>query len=230
MAAQPTPAHPATMEAQLKAQANPAIPTSAAAAPDSPLPAPIFTTARLVVRPLHPQDAPSMSHNANNLAVTKYMSLAFPSPYTLDSATTWISMNLTPPILNWGICLSSSPTTIIGGCGLKPGTDVQGHGAEVGFWIGEAFWGQGLVTEMLEGFVRWFFESEESRLASTEGGRWTRLWGGVFEGNAGSMRCFEKCGFAKEGVLRGAVEKDGRASDLHLFGLLKEEWEERVRR
>lgn len=139
-------------------------------------------------------------------------------------------MNLTPPILNWGICLSSSPATIIGGCGLKPGIDVQSHSAEVGFWIGEELWGQGLVTEMLDGFVRWCFESEESKLAGTEGGRWTRLWGWVIQGNVGSVRCFEKCGFVKEGVLRGAVEKNGQASDVDVFGLLKGEWKERERR
>lgn len=82
------------------------------------------------------------------------------------------------------------------------------------------------MTELLEGIVRWCFESEESKLAGREGGRWTRLWGWVFEENKGSMRCFEKCRFVQEGVLRGAVEKGGKTSDLYVFGLLKGEWEE----
>ncbi|KAF3053454.1 hypothetical protein E8E11_008349 [Didymella keratinophila] len=175
MAAQPTPAHPITMEAQVEAQASPQI-------ADSPLPSPIFTTPRLLVRPLHPQDASSMSLAANNPKVTSYMSLGFPSPYTLDTAHGWISMNVTPPILNWAICLSSAPETVIGGCGLKPGVDVQTHCAEVGYWIGEEHWGKGLITEMLGALTQWVFTAEESKMAG-EGRRWTRLWGGIFEGN-----------------------------------------------
>ncbi|KAF2630101.1 acyl-CoA N-acyltransferase [Macroventuria anomochaeta] len=226
MAAQPTPAHPAAMEAQVAAQANSAV--STATTSDPPIPKPIFTTSRLIVRQLHPQDAPSMSHHANNPKITEFMSLGFPSPYTLEAANGWINMNLTPPIYNWGISLRTSPSTIIGGCGLKPGVDVQTHAAEVGYWIGEEFWGRGLVTEMLAGLTRWVFEAEESLLAGKEGGkRWTRLWGGVFEGNKGSIRCFEKCGYKQEGVLRGAVEKNGGASDLVVFGLVKGEWEEK---
>ena len=104
------------------------------------------------------------------------------------------------------------------------------HAAEIGYWIGEEFWGRGLVTEVLVALAEWCFASEESRLAGKGAGRrWTRLWGGVFEGNKASMRCFEKCGFAREGVLRGAVEKNGEASDLYVFGLLKGDWEERRR-
>jgi RimJ/RimL family protein N-acetyltransferase len=168
-----------------------------------------------------------MSHHANNPSIAKYMSLSFPSPYTLESATGWIDMNLAPPLYNWGICLSTDPKSIIGGCGLKPGGDVQSHTAEVGFWIGQEFWGKGLVSEMLEELTEWVFTAEESKLAGKErDGRWTRLFGTVFQENKGSMRCFEKCGYAHEGVLKGAVEKNGVVSDLYVFGLVKGDWEE----
>ncbi|KAF9701649.1 hypothetical protein EKO04_000732 [Ascochyta lentis] len=220
--AQPTPAHPATMQAQLATQSNPTIPTATTAT--SPIPQPIFTTPRLLVRPLHPQDAPSMAQHGNNLNVTKYMSLGFPSPYTLESAQGWITMNQTAPIYNWGICLASAPETVIGGIGMKPGADVQGHAAEAGFWIGEAFWGKGLTSEVLAALTEWCFTAEEAKLA-VGGRRWSRLFGTVFAGNVGSMRCFEKCGYGKEGVLKGAVEKNGAASDLHVFGLVKGDWE-----
>jgi ribosomal-protein-alanine N-acetyltransferase len=213
------------MSAQVSAQASPQTTTAATSAP--PLPAPIFTTPRLFVRPLHAQDAPSMSRAANNPKIAEYMSLNFPSPYTLESASTWIDMNRAPPFLNWAICLSASPEIVIGGCGLKPGDNIYTHAAEIGYWIAEEHWGKGLVTEVLRGLVEWMFTAPESMLAGEEKRRWTRLWGGVFEGNKASMRCFEKNGFVKEGVLRGAVEKHGKASDLVVFGLLKDEWEER---
>lgn len=139
-------------------------------------------------------------------------------------------MNATPPIYNWGICLRATPSTVIGGCGLKPGVDVQAHGAEIGFWIGQEFWGKGYMTEVLGGLVEWMFSARESAIAGPKADqRWTRVWAGVFAGNEGSARCFEKKGFVKEGVLRGAVEKGGVSSDLLVFGLLKGEWEERRR-
>lgn len=213
------------MSAQISEQAS--LQPTTAAPMLSPLPTPIFTTPRLLIRSLHPQDAPSMAHAADNPKVTEYMSLGFPSPYTLDAAAFWINMNLAPPIVNWAICLASSPETVIGGLGLKPGIDVQTHCAEVGYWIGEEHWGMGLVTECLAGLTKWVFTAPESKLAGAEGRRWTRLWGGVFAGNKASMRCFEKCGYVREGVLRGAVEKRGASSDLVVFGCLKEEWEGR---
>ncbi|KAF3047481.1 hypothetical protein E8E12_008448 [Didymella heteroderae] len=225
MAAQPTPAHPIAMEAQVEVQADAQITT--ATTTSSPLPAPIFTTPRLIIRPLHPQDAPSMSRAANNPKVIEHMSLGFPDPYTLDAAHGWINMNLAPPILNWAICLSSDDNVVIGGCGLKPGVDVQTHCAEIGYWIGEEHWGKGFITEMLAALTEWVFTSPYSMLAGKEQRRWTRLWGAIFEANRASMRCFEKCGYVREGVLRGAVEKHGKASGLVIYGLLKEEWEGR---
>ncbi|KAH6637721.1 GCN5-related N-acetyltransferas-like protein [Boeremia exigua] len=182
----------------MKAQLDAATP-STEPSPSPPLPAPIFTTPRLLIRPLHPQDALSMAHHANNPLVAQYMNGTFPSPYTLDSSRTWIAMNAAPPVLNWGVCLLDAPDVVIGSCGLKPGADVKAHGAEIGFWLGEKYWGKGLVTEVLAGLVEWVFGSEESRVAQVEGGRWTRLWGGAFAENTGSVRCFEKNGEERGG-------------------------------
>lgn len=222
MAAQPTPAHPAIMEAQIETRVESTTGATTTTL-ESPLPPPLYTTPRLLIRPLHPQDAPSMAHHANNLAVAKYMSLGFPSPYTLDTAHGWINMNLAPPILNWAICLSSTPESVIGGVGLKPGADIQAHTAEVGFWVGEEFWGRGYASELLEGLTQWYFTGGME-------GKWTRLSGHVFAGNGGSMRCFEKCGYVLEGILKGAVRKGDAVSNLHIFGLVKEDWEAKRKR
>ncbi|KAF2827258.1 acyl-CoA N-acyltransferase [Ophiobolus disseminans] len=215
MTQQPTPAHPAIMEAQIKASNI---------SEDAPLPTPIVTTSRLVIRALHPNDAASAALNANSPAVAKYMSNAFPHPYTLESAETWIAMNLQLPYqTNFGICKASSPDIQIGGIGLTLGADVSSHTAEVGFWVGENYWGKGYTTEALEGFTKWSFESWEGK----DGQRLRRLWARVFSGNNASMRCFEKCGYAKEGVFKGHAEKNGEVMDVHLFGLTKADWEAR---
>jgi ribosomal-protein-alanine N-acetyltransferase len=215
MAGQPTPAHPATMEAELEASNAPA---------SVPIPSPIVGTTRLIIRSMHPQDAPSMAQSANDPLVAKNMSLSFPDPYTLESANTWISMNLALPRQDaFTVCERSSPDVVIGGIGLKPGADVSAHTAEVGFWMGRSHWGKGYTTEALEGFTKWTFQNYVR-----DGQRTTRICANVFSGNVGSMRCFEKCGYAKEGVLKGHGEKRGQVYDFHLFGLTKPDWEKRM--
>ncbi|OAL54922.1 acyl-CoA N-acyltransferase [Pyrenochaeta sp. DS3sAY3a] len=214
MAAQSTPTNPAVVESQ---------PGSNKATEDSPLPQPIITTSRLIVRPLHLQDAQSMSTAGNDPLVSKYMTLTFPNPYDLKAANTWINMNLTAPINHFGICERSFPDIIIGGIGLKPGADVYAHTAEVGFWIGREYWGKGYTTEVLEAFTRWSFEKW-----TKDGQRLRRLWGGVVSGNSGSMRVFQKTGYSVEGVMKAHCEKNGEVMDYHLFGMPKGDWERRV--
>jgi len=167
-----------------------------------------------------------MSLNANSPLVAKYMSLTFPDPYTLSHSEAWIALNIAKANQeHFAICEKSTPEVVIGGIGLKPGTDVSLHTVEIGFWVGAKFWGKGYATEILEGFTRWAFLYNE-----TGGKKTTRLWGGVFSGNGASMRCFEKCGYAAEGVLKGHCEKRGEVMDLHIFGLTKSDWETTVHR
>jgi RimJ/RimL family protein N-acetyltransferase len=216
MAAQTTPAHPGAMETQTN--------TTTVTA-DSPIPAPLITTQRLIIRNMHPSDAPSMSLHANNPRITSNMSSTFPDPYTIDQANIWINMNINiPQINNWCICERSSPDVAIGGIGLKLGVDVRSHTAEVGYWVGEEFWGRGYMTELLEALTEWCFLERK-----TDGKQLEKLWSNVHSTNVGSMRCFEKCGYAKEGVQRDQVAKYGRTMNLHLFGLTKRDWEERCK-
>jgi ribosomal-protein-alanine N-acetyltransferase len=173
---------------------------------------------------MHLPDAPSMSLNANNPLVAKNMSLAFPSPYTLSSAETWVNMNTALPYQEaFVICERTAPHVVIGGIGLKAGSDVNAHTGEVGYWIGQAYWGKGYMTEVLEGFTRWVFESW-----NRNGQPLRRIWGCAYSTNPASMRCFEKCGYAREGVMKGHCEKHGEVMDMHLFGLTKLDWEKRM--
>lgn len=213
MTSQETPAHPVTMEAQAQA---------ASIANDALTPTPIVTTKRLNIRPMHRKDAASMQRVANDPEVLKYMSLAFSYPYSIEHANTWVTMNLGYAVaVNFVICEAHAPEIAIGGIGFKPGSDVTSHTAEVGYWIGRDFWGRGLITEALEAITAWGFESYVGK----DGQRLKRLWGAIFAPNVGSMRCFEKCGYVKEGVLVGHAEKYGVIMDEHVYGLTKSDWE-----
>ena len=73
----------------------------------------------------------------------------------------------------------------------------------------------------MERFTEWCFLERK-----TEGKQLKKLWSSVYSTNIGSMRCFEKCGYPKEGVKKGQAEKNGEVTDLHLFGITKADWEE----
>jgi RimJ/RimL family protein N-acetyltransferase len=170
------------------------------------------------------EDAPNIAQHADDPLIAKYMRSTFPNPYTLSGAEHWINMNLVLPYQHhFVLCERSSPEVAIGGIGLKLGIDIYAHTAEVGFWIGRSFWGRGYTTEALEAFTTWAFESYENN-----GQRLTRLYAGVFSGNVASMRCFEKNGYALEGVLKGHIEKNGEVRDEHVFGMTKSIWERRM--
>ncbi|ORY15856.1 acyl-CoA N-acyltransferase [Clohesyomyces aquaticus] len=178
----------------------------------------ITTTTRLLIRLMHPADAPAMYKHASPPIIGKHMSLAFPSPYTLQSAETWISQNLTPPFNHFAVCLISSPSALIGGIGIKPGSDVHTHTAEIGYWLGQEYWGKGIVAEALQALTDWVFE--------VRGYQYRRLQACVYDQNTASIRCLEKCGYQFEGRLRGHVEKDGQVMDLMIYGMTKGDWED----
>ncbi|KAG9380395.1 GCN5 N-acetyltransferase [Pyrenophora tritici-repentis] len=212
MASQTTPVNPAAMESQLEITNK---------QKDQTLPSPIMTTSRLIIRPMCLEDAPWTSLHANDPLVTKYMALSFPNPYTLQSAETWIRVNMVRPYQeHFVVCEVSSPDVVIGGIGLKPGVDVSVHTAELGFWIGRAHWGKGYTTEVLRAFTKWTFTNWEKN-----GQKVTRLWGRVMGGNMASMRCFEKCGYVHEGVWKDHCEKYVEVMDLHFFGLTRSDSE-----
>ncbi|KAF1977105.1 acyl-CoA N-acyltransferase [Bimuria novae-zelandiae CBS 107.79] len=159
------------------------------------------------------------------------MTLAFAHPYTLEHATTWIAMNKESPHNHLFLTTLEDPKTVIGGIGLKPGSDITSHTGEVGYWLAEPYQGRGLMSEALLAFIEWtFYQRDGDGSAAAEGKKpevkKTRLFAGVLGGNTRSMRILEKCGFQKEGVQKGhIVTRYGELTDLHMYGLTVGDWE-----
>lgn len=162
------------------------------------------------LRPWQTGDVTSLPLHANNKKVWDNLRDYFPHPYTVEDAKAWIirQIKIQPP-LNLAIDVEGQA---VGGIGLIPGRDVERISAEIGYWLGEAFWGRGIMTEAVKAMVRYAMDDL----------KFIRLYAGVFSGNPGSMRVLEKAGFQKEGVFTKAILKNGKILDEHRYGIWKE--------
>ncbi len=164
-----------------------------------------------ILRDWRIEDAPSLARHADNKKIWVNVRDRFPSPYTLEDAEHWVRH-----------CLRALPATdfaievggeVVGGIGVVLHDDVERVSAELGFWLGEAVWGRGVMTDAVTAFVPWAFDRFTL----------TRIYAHVFEFNGGSARVLEKAGFVREALLRRAVIKDGRVIDQWLFACIRED-------
>jgi len=112
-----------------------------------------------------------------------------------------------PEPTHWAIELGGEA---VGAIGCMLGEGVYKRTAQFGYWLGEAYWGRGIMTAAVKAVVP--YAMERFGLA--------RLESPVFEWNPASMRVLEKCGFAREAVLRASVSKDGELIDSVLYAFI----------
>jgi RimJ/RimL family protein N-acetyltransferase len=166
---------------------------------------------RCALRPWQQGDEESLIHHANNRKIWLNVRDAFPHPYTMDDAVEWIK-GANPPdsITNFAIVVDGAA---VGGVGMILKEDIYSRSAEIGYWLGEEFWGRGIVTEAVRAIVDYAFENFDL----------CRLYAGVLEWNPASMRVLEKAGFQLEARLRKAVTKDNQTMDEFIYAIVRED-------
>jgi len=146
---------------------------------------------------------------ADNVQIWNRLRNTFPHPYTRADGEAWLLlMQQMTPVVNFAIEYNG---TLAGGIGLILNGDVYVRSAEVGYWIGEPYWGLGIATEALRQMVHHSFTYFDI----------VRLYAEVFENNKASMRVLEKNGFYLEGVRRKAVFKNDQLMDDYIWVLLR---------
>jgi ribosomal-protein-alanine N-acetyltransferase len=157
-------------------------------------------------------DALSLVRHANNVNIAKHLRDRFPHPYTESAAHQFLRFaSTTEPLTNFAIEVDGEAA---GGLGYVPGNDVERYSAEVGYWLGETWWGRGIVTEALSLFSDHAFS--ELRLL--------RLFALPFADNVGSIRVLEKAGYTCEGILRSSCVKYGSPRDQALYAKVNPGW------
>jgi ribosomal-protein-alanine N-acetyltransferase len=166
------------------------------------------------VRPWRPKDLDALVRHANNINVARHLRDRFPHPYTRSDAKGFIDhVRTTPPQMNFAIDAGGEA---VGGIGFVPGTDIERYSAEIGYWLGETFWGRGIVTEALLLVTDYAFTRVNL----------LRLFALPFADNAGSVRVLEKAGYAREGLLRQSSVKFGQPRDQLIYARINAKWKQ----
>jgi RimJ/RimL family protein N-acetyltransferase len=168
-----------------------------------------LNTDKCVIRPWKKGDEPSLVRHADNRNVWMNVRDTFPSPYTVSDAKAWVNVatrGLRDEV--WAIDVAGFA---VGGISLHPEEGVHRYNAEIGYWLGEEYWGQGIATAAVRALTRHAFEVEGL----------VRLYAAVFEWNDASKRVLEKCGYAHEGTLRMSVFKAGRFVDQQMYAAVQ---------
>jgi ribosomal-protein-alanine N-acetyltransferase len=164
------------------------------------------------LRPFRSGDEADLVRQANNPNVALRLRDYFPQPYTWRDAEEWVRRTSQEKrVLNFAIIENDR---VIGGIGLMPGADIHRVSAEVGYWLGEAYWGRGICSAALVELMAYAFATLDEL---------NRLFAYVDEENRASIRVLEKAGFRREGQLIGAAIKQGRIHNQFLYGLTRAE-------
>jgi ribosomal-protein-alanine N-acetyltransferase len=160
------------------------------------------------VRSFAETDAASLAFHANNIAIWRNLRDRFPHPYREEDARAYISRaREQTPETSFAIAVDGAA---VGGIGLMVGSDVERLSAELGYWLGEPYWGRGIVTQCVRAVSAHALGELSLR----------RVFALPFAGNGASCRVLEKAGFTLEARLRSSAIKEGRTTDQCLYALI----------
>ena len=171
---------------------------------------PTIETPRLVLRSLAESDIPELVPliGAREVVVT---TLRIPYPYEERHAREYLASPAKENELRLLIRLRSDGR-LVGGIGLHP--DNEHQRAELGYWIGVPFWGNGYATEAARAIVAYGFEQF----------KFNRIFAAHFAGNDASGKVLRKIGMQYEGRMRQAIRKWDKFIDLERYAIIREDY------
>lgn len=173
-------------------------------------------TPRLWLRRLKLSDATRTQMLAGSRAVAD-TTRRIPHPYEMEEAVHWLKWQekeaYSTAFSNFAICFKENDA-LIGVIGLN--FESHDQSAELGYWLGQPYWGQGLCTEAAREMIAHAFRDWDMH----------RVYAQCFSRNPASGRVLQKIGMKWEGRLREHVKKWDQWEDVEVFGLLRSEWKE----
>lgn len=168
-----------------------------------------------LLRPWRTEDAEDLAKAADNPKIAANLRNVFPSPYTLADANWFINDCISKGDshgFTWAIEVDGKAA---GGIGVTLLNDVYEKSAELGYWLSEEYWRQGIMSQAVQIICREAFRTFDI----------IRIFAEPFAHNAGSRGVLEKAGFTYEGTMRNGVYKNGQVYSYCIYSLLREEME-----
>ena len=176
---------------------------------------PTLHTDRLTLRPFTLADAPDVQRLAGAWEVAS-PTLNIPHPYPDGAAEEWIATHQprfeAGELVNFAITRRSDGQ-LLGAIGLH--LNARHHHAEMGYWMGVPYWGQGYTTEAAGAVLRYAFETLKLN----------RVYATHLTRNPASGRVMQKMGMQFEGVMRGHVYHWDQYEDLAQYGITRADYE-----
>jgi len=174
-------------------------------------------TDRLILRPYQLSDAPSVAELIGNWEVAKMLSRV-PHPYALKDAEDFIARFSDGAVDKdtevFAIQLKDGPAHAVGAIGLHGEEEDDGE-AELGYWIGEPYWRQGLVTEAARAVVAHAFGPMDL----------IKIYAGHMIENEGSRNVLLKSGFTDFGTKTLPSKARGHDVECRQLVLKSDAWE-----
>jgi RimJ/RimL family protein N-acetyltransferase len=169
---------------------------------------------KIRLRPVEEGDLPHFVAWLNDTDVRYWLAMSESPPLTLESEQEWYrEMKDDSSSVVW--CIESSEGRPIGDVGLH-GIDKTHQRAELGLFIGDkTLWGRGVGADAIRRVLRYAFGQLALRRVQLH----------VDEDNLRALRCYEKCGFVREGLLRGHRLREGKPVNEVLMAVMRDEFD-----
>ena len=150
-----------------------------------------------ILRPWKASDINSLIKYANNWNIAKNLTNQFPHPYTIQDGKAFIEYaTKDDPIHIFAIEVNQEA---VGGIGIHPQSDIFIKNAELGYWLGEPFWGYGIVSKAIKQIIQFGFSTFDIE----------RIFARPYGTNFASQKILEKNNFLLEGRYNNILYKNG---------------------
>lgn len=177
-------------------------------------------TPRLLLRKIDVADAPVLYQYWSDPAVTKHMNIvAFDHEEQAAGMIRFLNaLAEQGQAFRWSI-VSKRRKQVIGSCGFN-NWDQENQRAEIGYELGQRYWGKGLMTEALTALIQYGYQHMNLH----------RIQALVEPQNIPSRRVLERLGFAEEGLLRQYERIQDTHVDLIMYAIFKQECDAECRK
>ncbi|MCA0334280.1 MAG: GNAT family N-acetyltransferase [Bacteroidetes bacterium] len=166
-----------------------------------------------ILRPWKASDINSLIKYANNWNIAKNLTNQFPHPYTIQDGKAFIEYaTKDDPIHIFAIEVNQEA---VGGIGIHPQSDIFIKNAELGYWLGEPFWGHGIVSKAIKQIIQFGFSTFDIE----------RIFARPYGTNFASQKILEKNNFLLEGRYNNILYKNGEYLDELIYAIRRYNWE-----